>query len=1012
MSPVAAVAHTDIQGSTRLWERLGPGFAPLLSEHNRILREAAKAGRELATEGDSFTFGFSSAQEAVTFALTAQLELHAHAWPVAAGELLVRIGVHAGEATGDASSVAPRARLVAGAAHGGQILLTAQARDAAGSALEGAVLTDLGEQRLAAHDRPERVFQVLPAELRSREFPPPRTLSSRPTNIAPEPDRFVGRVREFEELSTLVPSPAGRLVTLTGPGGIGKSRLARELSLSLLSKFEGGCWLADLLEARTAADVSRAVAHALGIPLPAGENPAGAIAGALEFRKPLLLVLDGFEALVDHAAATIGVWAKRARNVRFLVTSITLLGLSGEREVALGPLSSPGVARSPSVAGELASFDAALLFLDRAARARPGFALTDANANAIGRICADLEGIPLAIELAAARLADLPAEEMLRELESQFHLRDSSPTGGPRRRQSLAGALEWSYGLLSDWQRSAFHQVCAFRGGFFLESAEEVIDLSAEQDAPLAIDAVQALRDRSLLRTHDTPFGTRFSMFRAIRDFGERHFKESSGEPAWRALEDRHARHFLAQVRRWSAAGPAAAELFDRLDLELDNFFAIHDRFLSRAAAGDPGAAATAARAILALEPLLVWRGPFDQRLARLQASRAVQTGDPVIEADLEIALADALISGGRAKEGALAADRAASAASRSGQQKSAARAALAVAKAQLTGGDLDRGAAQAAAARDLYNSIGDKLGITYALDVAALVAKSRGRLDQSRQLLEEALRLARELGDDAAVARCAANLGATRHVLGDAAGAFACFDEAEKRLGAVGSRLNVAKLAGMRGQTYMDQGDWERAEPLIEEALAVHREAGMKQPVFLHLTALARVRRGQLRIEDCGALYAEALKLAREIGDGSLIVLAMGNIGTVMHDQGRMNEALETFQATATEAQRLGLRGSYAVNTGNAGMSLMDLGRLDEARTSLREAADSFRAQGAIRTLRAFNVLKALCNTETKAGQAEAAKQAAREANETAQALGLESGKDAGVAASAREIRKIAESS
>ncbi|MEK7470334.1 MAG: AAA family ATPase, partial [Planctomycetota bacterium] len=592
----SAIAHTDIQGSTRLWERLGPGFAPLLSEHNRILRESAKAGREIATEGDSFTFEFPSADEAVAFALTAQRALHDYPWPALAGELLVRIGVHAGDVQGDANAaaeVAPRARLIAAAAHGGQILLTAQARGLAGNALALGVLTDLGEHRLAAHDRPERIFQLLSSSLPARLFPPARTLSSRPTNISSEPDRFVGRTQEFQEISALLPTQAGRLVTLTGPGGIGKSRLAREIALALLPQFEGGCWLADLMEARTSADVSRAVAHALGVPLPAGEDPAAAVADALEYRKPLLLVIDGFEALVDHAAATIGLWTRHARQVRFLVTSISLLGLSGEREVALGPLSSPGSLKSAATAQGLEAFEAAQLFLDRATLARPGFRLSDGNASAVGRICADLEGIPLAIELAAARLAELPPEEMLRELESQFHLRDTSPTGGPRRRQSLAGALEWSYGLLSEWQKSAFHQVCAFRGGFFLESAEDVIDLSAEPDAPLAIDAVQALRDRSLLRTHDTPFGTRFSFFRAIRDFGERHFRESRGEAPWRALEDRHARHFNSQVRRWTAAGPSAASSFDRLDLELDNFFAIQDRFLARAAAGDATAAAT-----------------------------------------------------------------------------------------------------------------------------------------------------------------------------------------------------------------------------------------------------------------------------------------------------------------------------------------------------------------------------------------------------------------------------------
>ncbi len=1005
MSATNAAAHTDIQGSTRLWEKLGPGFAPLLAEHNRILREAAVAGKEIATEGDSFTFLFPSAAAAVAFALKAQQALHAHSWPAAAGELLVRIGIHAGE-----ESPAPRARLVAGAAHGGQVLLTADARAAAGSALDGASVSDLGDHRLAVHDRPERVFQVLPPSLASRTFPPPRTLSSRPTNILPERDRFVGRAREIEELSALVPSPAGRLVTLTGPGGIGKSRLAREIALSLVPQFEGGCWFADLLEARSAADVSRAAAHALGIPLPAGDVPAAVVADALEFRKPLLLVLDGFEALVDHAAATVGLWVRKARHVRVLVTSITLLGLSGEREFALGPLSSPEATRGVPTAKGVAGFDAARLFVDRAARARPGFDLDDANAPVIGRICADLEGIPLAIELAAARLAELSPEEMLRELEGQFHLRDTSPTGGPRRRQSLAGTLEWSYGLLTGWQRSAFHQACAFRGGFFLESAEDVIDLSAEPDAPLAIDAVQALRDRSLLRTHDTPFGTRFSFFRAIREFGENRFRQSGGERAWRDLEDRHARHFLAQARRWAPSqGTSPAECFQRLELELDNFFAVHDRFIARAAAGDPEAAATAARACMALDVLLAFRGPFDQRLARLEAVRAAGIADPALAAEIDAALAEALSAAGRTDEARVAAASADAEAAKAGLPGVRARALLAAARLQMTGGNLDLGATQAAGARELFHAAADVPGESRALDSACAIERLRGRLPAALALQQESLALARQTGDDAAIARAAANLGTLRHSMGDIPGAFAAFDEAEARLRGFGSGLIAAKICGMRGSVYIDLGEWAKAEPLVQEAISYHREAGLRVPLFAHMTALGRIRVGQGRIEEAAKLYESMAELAREIGDGAAIVTANGNLAMVKFKQGDRQGALDLSLATAQEAKRLGLASSYAVNMGNAGVALGQIGRIEESRAALRDAADSWRQQGALKSVRAFNVLRSLSDLEAEQGNAAAARAAAQEACVAADALRLDSGTDAYLAGEARRMKAVA---
>ncbi|MCC6740254.1 MAG: tetratricopeptide repeat protein [Planctomycetia bacterium] len=983
MPALSAVAHTDIQGSTRLWEKLGPAFAPLLAEHNRILREAAAGGRELATEGDSFTFAFGSASDAVRFALRAQEAMHAHGWPAECGELMVRIGVHLEEPGPGA-----RARLVAGAAHGGQVLVTAAARAEAGDALAGASVADLGEHRLAAHDRPERLFQVLPPSVSSRTFPPPRTLSSRPTNVPDEVNSFVGRARELEELSSLIPSPAGRLVTLTGPGGIGKSRLARELAARLLPSFEGGCWFADLLEARSAADVSRAAALALGVPLPAGDDPASAVADALEFRKPLLLVLDGFEALVDHAAATVGLWVRRARHVRVLVTSITLLGLSGEREFALGPL-------PPQ--------DASRLFLDRAARAKPGFGLTAENSGAVSRICADLEGIPLALELAAARMAELAPADMLRELDNQVHLRGPSPAGRSPR-QSLAGALEWSYGLLTAWQRSAFHQACAFRGGFFLESAEEVIDLASEPDAPLAIDAVQALRDRSLLRTTDTRFGTRFSFFRAIREFGERRFREVAGDGAWRAVEDRHARHFLEQGKRLLAI-PPTGEVMDRFELELDNWFAIHDRFLARAGT-ERSAAMTAAQVCLALDMFLALRGPMDQRLARLEALRGKLSADAGIEAEVEVALAEAFLGAGRLSDAAAAAARAQAAAERSGAPRTVARAMLAAAKLETSGGDLAAGVARVAEARALLREAGDTMGESRALDLSSQMERSRGRYAEAKLMMEESLALARSLRDDVAVARALSNLGTLLYTMGDCRGAFAAFDEAEARMGVVGSRLNLAKLQGMRASVHLELGELDRAADLVQQAIDVHREMGLKPSLGVHLTTLGRIRRAQRRHEEAAAIYEETARLARESGDPSAILLADGNIATIRYDAGDREAALALFRSTAEEARRMGLVNSHALNLGNAGMALIDLGRHAEAREALRQAVDVWRRAGTLRTLRAFNVMHALFVAENSLGDAAAARAAAREAAAVAGTLGLEGGKDLTAARQARELR------
>ncbi|MCE9582990.1 MAG: hypothetical protein K8T20_10890 [Planctomycetes bacterium] len=1010
MPSVPAIVHTDIQGSTRLWERLGPAFAGVLAEHNRILRAAARAGREVMTEGDSFTFAFTSASDAVTFALTAQEALHLYPWPSAAGEILVRIGVHAGEVPegGDAAgTLGARARLVAAAAHGGQVLLTAEARERSDEALAGAVVADLGDHRLAAHDRPQRIFQVLPRSLASRSFPPPNTLSARPSNLAIDHDRFVGRRRDLDDLAALVPSPAGRLVTITGPGGMGKSRLARELAIALLPKFEGGCWFADLSEAHSVADVARAAANALGVPLPAGEDPAATVADALEFRKPLLLILDGFEALVEHASATVGLWNKRARHARILVTSISLLGLSGEREVALGPLPTPDRTRRATTAAEVESFEAARLFLDRAARVRPDFSLTDANAAAVGRICTELEGIPLAIELAAARLAELDPDQMLREIESQPAIHDA-PAAGARSRQSLAGTLEWSYGLLNAWQTSAFHQVCVFRGGFYLESAEDVIDLSGVDEAPFAIDAVQALRDRSLLRTSDTPFGTRFSMFRSVRDFGERRGRAIEGETAWRALEDRHSRHFVEAARRWAAlTGPGAAEALEHIDLELDNIFAIQDRCLARAAAGEAGAAAEAARAIMAADPLLSWRGPFDQRISRLRLS--LDAGDPAEEARVAAALVDACVQAGHIREADEVLSRGELAASRSGSRSLVARLKLSSCRILLVRQHQDKSVVAASEAERIFREEGNAKWLSRALDFKAGALRMLGRFDEALAAAEEGLALARGTQEAPEIIRTATNLGSVHQARGNPSLVFPCLDEAERHLGIVGSRNMAARISGIRGMAWLDAGDPDRAAPFTENAVAVARELGQKQSLLTHTNNLGRVRRGQRRSAEARAAFEEARRLATELGDNSMLAMVQGNDAMVLSDEGDFEGALRGFTAAAEAANRMNLRNSYAIYRGNVGIILGKMGRNKEALDPLRESMAIYGEIGVEKSLRAFNVLQGLSDAELAAGNDAAATEAAKKATSAAEALGLERGPSARLAEEAKRMRERA---
>jgi predicted ATPase len=315
-----------------------------------------------------------------------------------------------------------------------------------------------------------------------------------PSNLPVPANSFVGRGRESRELARLLAGGTGTtLVTLCGPPGTGKTRLAIEVGRKLLASFPGGCWLADLAETRTAADIAQAVAEAFGVPLMGNVAPVDGVASFLEYRRPLLLLLDNFEQIVEHAPVTLGPWRRKAPQVSFLVTSRSLLGLAGEREYHLDPLPIPHEEPSSMTVMEIGAYESVKLFEDRARQVRPLFALDEKNARAVGEICARLDGIPLAIEMAAARVRILQPVELLERLSLRFDVLRSHRRDVHRRHQTLLAAIEWSYALLEPCEKEGFLQASIFRGGFFLDAAEAVLDLSAYPNAPQVLDVVQEL---------------------------------------------------------------------------------------------------------------------------------------------------------------------------------------------------------------------------------------------------------------------------------------------------------------------------------------------------------------------------------------------------------------------------------------------------------------------------------------------------------------------------------------
>src|SRR5579859_796700 len=468
---------TDIEGSTQMWERRQQAMQAPLARHDALLRQAVADhnGHIVKMTGDGCHAAFAGALEGALAALQAQQALAAEAWPeIAPDALRVRMGLYAGEAEARAgdyygSSVNRAARLMS-VAHGGQILISAAAADLLRDRLpHGVALRDLGEHRLKDLSRPERVLQLTAAGLRA-DFPPIKSLNSFMHNLPVQLTPFIGRERELVEIDRLLAGT--HLLTLTGSGGTGKTRLSLQAAAALLPDFADGAWLVELAPLADPALVAQSAATALGVRETGGRPMLEALADYLR-AKQLLLILDNCEHLVAACAGLAEQLLRQCPRLKILASSREALGIAGETTYPVPSLSLPAAAGG-SGAEALSQSEAASLFVDRAQAALPTFALTDDNAAAVATVCRRLDGIPLAIELAAARVRLLRVDEIAARLDDRFRLL----TGGSRtalpRQQTLRALIDWSYDLLTEPERALLRRLAVFAGGWTLEAAEAV----------------------------------------------------------------------------------------------------------------------------------------------------------------------------------------------------------------------------------------------------------------------------------------------------------------------------------------------------------------------------------------------------------------------------------------------------------------------------------------------------------------------------------------------------------
>jgi predicted ATPase/class 3 adenylate cyclase len=814
---------TDIEGSTRLLDELGTTrYREIQQEHADIVRRAIALGEgtEVREEGDSLFVAFGNAVGAVTAAVAAQRGLASDQWPDR--PVRVRIGLHTGEGIlggGDYVGMdVNRAARIAASAHGGQILLSDATRSLVEHSLPKEVrLRDLGDHRLKDISHPEHLHDLVISGLPD-DFPPPNSLGLRPNNLPIQLTTFVGREVEIKEAHNLL--SANRLLTITGPGGAGKTRLALQIGAEVLAEFAGGVTFVDLSSLTDPELVPSAINVALGSSDTGGRPLVDVIEDRLR-EKELLLILDNYEQVMP-AAPLVEKLLSTAPRLKVIVTSRIPLSVRGEQEYPIPPMRLPATEE----AADLSLFcrlEAVQLFTERARAVRPSFEVTAANAPAVAEITTRLDGLPLAIELAATRTKLLTPEQMLDHLDQGLAALSSKSPAVPERQRSVRDAIAWSYDLLSEAERRLFARLSVFDGGWTLEAAETVCDPMDFGLDPL--EGIGYLVDHSLVARTETADGeSRFSMLTTIRVFADEKLR-AEGETE--TMRHRHAQHYLAFA---SEAEPHLTRIelrhwLDRCERENANL---------RAAlrwAIDTGEATDVQLAAAALWRFWQFRGHLAEGRRWSEEILAMPSGQ-----------------------------------ARSAQRSKALAAAGGIAWWQA---DMDAARAFYGEALAIEQELGNPAGLAEALFNRSHVLVSDGEVESGARMLDESLQLFRQMEDDVGVARVLSVRTGWKAWQGDWPGFIA---EAEQHVATwrrLGDVFQLGDTLTMLATGYAKVGRHAEARRAALEVLQMSIDAGMNLGAALAVLVLGFLATWEGRDEDALRMAGASQSLMKEIGGG-----------------------------------------------------------------------------------------------------------------------------------------------
>ena len=896
---------TDIEGSTKLAQQYPDAMPTMLARHHEILHQAIQInnGYVFQIVGDSFAVAFHSAGDALNAACGAQQLLQNEAWTPA--PIKVRMGIHTGTSHFNDTSaptvysgyatLASTQRIMS-AGHGGQILISGATRELVRDALPtNTELVDLGEKRLKDLLRPEHLYQLNRAEL-TTTFPPLKTLDLFSNNLPIQLTSFIGRENEIAEIKQEL--KAHRLVTLTGSGGTGKTRLSLQVAADLLEKFDHGVWFVELAPLTDSDLIPQTILSTIGISEQPNKTPLEILKEYLHEKKSLI-VLDNCEHLVTAGAKVANALLNAAPGLKILASSREALGVNGELSYPVPSLSLPDIKHLPAIEG-LSQYEAVRLFIDRALLVVPHFIVDKDNAPHIAQICHRLDGIPLAIELAVARLKMLSVEQISKRLDDRFRLL----TGGARtalpRQQTLRALIDWSYDLLSQNERLLLHRLSVFAGGWTLEAAEQVCSGDAIETYGV-LDLLTQLVNKSLVVVieHSQSGETRYRMLETIRQYArEKLLEEGGGE----IIRQRHLTYFvrLAEQAKPELHRPNQAFWLNKLDDELDNLRVSLEWALSGDGKGGLQIITNTARFWFLRSTSKEVENWLRQLLQRYDKPDSLRAKSLAIQSQC-------VVSNGNLDEARLLAEQSLQLARTLKDKKAEASSLLNLGQVVTAQGNRELGYPLVQESLALYQDLKDTIGQANATSWL-LNNSNYNDMERFKALAWDALRLYRELGDLNRVARHLTTLAQQTIWAGDLSPYVAGWlEEARLIFDHLGSKSGKSFALEQFGMLSFWRGDYEQARTFIEESITLHEQSGPSlDELWLHVR-LAYVILHQGETAQAQSMFKNIIRQFLEKNNVIGFVYAIEGIASLYVNQAHLERAAQLFAWADAMREKIG---------------------------------------------------------------------------------------------------------